>query len=181
MLFFILALVITDMVIKTIIYFNFMDLNVTFFNDYLGFTPYINQDQMSIFNSTFNLGINTTTLIILNSVLLLILVLLYFRIKRVFGVDRHVTFIFILFISGAICSITDKLLLGGSLDYLLISRWICDLKDIYLYTSFVYFVIYSVKNADTSGSIKDDFNKVKQLFKLNSNTDNWSLIDRLIF
>lgn len=39
MLFFILALVITDMVIKTIIYFNFMDLNVTFFNDYLGFTP----------------------------------------------------------------------------------------------------------------------------------------------
>ena len=169
MLTYILTLITVDLFTKVIIFFNFMDLNFSFLNGNFGFNPFINRDQMSIFNSLFNLGISTNKLIIINVVTLILLCLLYARIKAVFGIDKHTTVIFILFISASICSIIDKLLLGGSLDYLLIFRWICDLKDIYLYLGFLYLVIYLVKNVDSSSSFKDDIKKVKKLFQLNNN------------
>ena len=160
MLTYILTLITVDLFTKVIIFFNFMDLNFTILNDNFGFNPFINREQISIFNSLFNLGVSTNGLIIINVVVLVLLCLLYARIKAVFGTNKHVAVIFVLFISTAICSIVDQLLLGGSLDYLLMIRWICDLKDIYLFSGYIYLVVYIIKNVDLVASSKDQIQKL---------------------
>lgn len=155
MLTYILTLITVDLFTKVIIFFNFMDINFSILNGNFGFNPFINRDQISIFNSLFNLGVSTNGLIIINVVILILLCLLYVRIKAVFRTNKHVAVIFVLFISTTICSIVDQLLLGGSLDYLLMIRWICDLKDIYLFSGYIYLVIYIIKNVDLVASSKD--------------------------
>lgn len=165
MLTYILTLITVDLFTKVIIFFNFMDLNFSILNGNFGFNPFINREQISIFNSLFNLGVSTNGLIIINVVVLVLLCLLYAWMKAVFGTDKHVVAIFVLFISAVICSIVDKLLLDGSLDYLLMIRWICDLKDIYLFSGYIYLVVYVIKSADLAASSKDQIQKLFR-FKL---------------
>ena len=160
MLTYILTLITVDLFTKVIIFFNFMDINFSILNGNFGFNPFINREQISIFNSLFNLGVSTNGLIIINVVVLVLLCLLYARIKAVFGTDKHIAVIFVLFISAVICSIIDKLLLGGSLDYLLMIRWICDLKDIYLFSGYIYLVVYIIKNVDLVTFSKDQIQKL---------------------
>lgn len=77
MLTYILTLITVDLFTKVIIFFNFMDLNFSILNGNFGFNPFINREQISIFNSLFNLGVSTNGLIIINVVVLVLLCLLY--------------------------------------------------------------------------------------------------------
>jgi hypothetical protein len=42
---------------------------------------------------------------------------------------------------------------GGSLDYFFIKKWVFDLKDIYLYASLFYMIIYLIKPGNFPGKV----------------------------
>lgn len=63
--------------------------------------------------------------------------------------------IYVLLLSGAICSLIDKIFFGGSLDYILLFDWfIFDLKDCYISGAEVLFVIAVIKNYESIEKLK---------------------------
>jgi hypothetical protein len=48
---------------------------------------------------------------------------------------------------------TDISFFGGSLDYFFIKKWFFDLKDIYLYASLFYMIIYLIKPENFPGKV----------------------------
>lgn len=55
--------------------------------------------------------------------------------------------IYVLLLSGAFCSLIDKIFFGGSLDYILLFDWfIFDLKDCYISGAEVLFAFALIKN-----------------------------------
>ena len=126
----IFALILFDVIIKIIIYLNFMDVNVLFINDVLEFKPFINTKQMSVFNAELGMEISTFILIVINLIMLIVAMFFYYRIKKLnITTNKTVMDALIMFISAGTCSIIDKIVLGGSLDYIQIVNWICDLKE----------------------------------------------------
>jgi signal peptidase II len=117
----------------------------------------------SAFNRIFNLNISNTTLIIATLPVLLISLYLYKLVNKN-KLNLLIKSACSLCLAGAICSLIDKILWGGSLDYLVLSKYIIDLKDIYLYGGALLLIIYTIKNFDPNQSIKDDLNSLKSLF-----------------
>ncbi|MEN2775858.1 signal peptidase II [Acetivibrio clariflavus] len=155
-MFIVILLVAIDLIIKYIIYMNFMKTKIKLFNGFFGFLPLINRSQMSIFNKELGMGLSNSFLLIINLLILIILIFLYYRFYKLKFLNLHTKLILIMFISAAICSIIDKIVLGGSLDYILLNKTVFDLKDIYLSIAYVYGIIYAIKNSSKSSSIKDD-------------------------
>ena len=146
-----------------------MDTKITLIDGWLGFLPHINRDQLSMFNLEFNLDVSTTTLIVLNAVILIALLLIYYRIKKLSYMNRHIKMILLLFISASVCSIIDKIALGGSLDYILIKTWIIDIKDIYLFGALIYLLMYSLTNLSFDESEKyKDIQIIKEFLGMNN-------------
>lgn len=58
--------------------------------------------------------------------------------------DKYYEITFILVISGALCSLLDKIVYGGSIDFILFFGHIYDLKDIYLFLGIITALIYLV-------------------------------------
>lgn len=139
-----LALVLIDQVIKVIIFFNFMLLDIRILGNKAGFLPHINIEQMSIFNHELKLGLGLVCLIILNLISLGLLTIIYYRFKKKEFTNHffQVTFLFIM--AGSICSLLDKIVYGGSLDYILFYKDILDLKDIYLILAIVFLFLYTI-------------------------------------
>ena len=139
---YLLLLVIIDQSIKVIIYLWFMNSKATYFNNKIGFTPYINRSQLSIFNHEFNLGIGVFTLNTINILCIILLVIIYKFLKRreYTNVYYEITFLFIM--SGTLCSLLDKTIYKGSIDYILFGRHIYDLKDIYLCLAVIFLTVY---------------------------------------
>lgn len=137
-----LILVIFDQVVKGIIHLWFMNRKVTFFRSKIGFTPYLNKNQLSIFNHELNMELGILTLIVINVLSVFILIYLYpFTKKREYtNVFYEITFIFLF--SGVLCSLIDKIIYKGSIDYILFDRHICDLKDIYLLLGALFSIMY---------------------------------------
>lgn len=71
-----------------------------------------------------------------------------------------------MFISASICSLVDKIMLGGSLDYILVNGTVFDLKDVYLSIACVYMIVYAIKNSSSSRSLKDDIMLLKKILGL---------------
>lgn len=143
-----------------------------FFNDYfelipgfLSFDPIINTEG-SWLNARFGAGVGFSTLIILNVVSLFLFYAVYkfylSRNDKSFWVD--ISFLFIL--SGAFCSLIDKVFYGGSLDYIGISNlFIADLKDIYINIGLFSLIILLYKIdyfKEDNSSLKDDFKLFKE-------------------
>lgn len=146
-----------------------------FFNDYLelipeflSFDPIINTEG-SWLNARFGAGVGFGTLIVLN---ILSLFLFYFIYKfylskneKSFWVDS--SFLFVL--SGAFCSLVDKIFYGGSLDYIGISNlFIADLKDIYINIGLFSLIILLYKIdyfKEDESSLKDDLNVFKEFLR----------------
>ncbi|KNY29377.1 signal peptidase II [Pseudobacteroides cellulosolvens] len=150
----ILLLVIIDLSIKTIMYFNFINTHIKFLGGYLGIAPTINRDQISEFETQFNIGINTPTLIILNVFILTILFYIYYRFIKTGYMNLHIRVIIAMFISGSICSLIDKIVLRGSINYFYVNTWAFDLKDIYLYTSLLYLIFYLLKPTNFTAKVQ---------------------------
>ena len=139
-----IVLIMIEQLIKCIIYFNFMHNEIVFFDNKIGFKPYINKDQLSIFNNELDLKLNLITLILINIVALVLLFITYKYVKNKEYTNRYFKNSFYLLAIGAVCSIIDKVTLGGSLDYILFLGHIHDLKDIYLYLGVIFIFIYAI-------------------------------------
>src|SRR5690625_3272542 len=149
------------MTVKTVIYLFFMNTKLYFLSDKFGLVPLINREQLSFFNLDLGIVVNITILIIINAILLAALFFLQFRLCKIGLMNTHAYIILSLFIAGSICSIIDKLVFGGSLDYLLVYRWICDLKDVYLFVALAYMVIFFVM---INSSSSQDIKVIKEIF-----------------
>lgn len=135
-------LIIMDELIKAIIYFNFMKIDFRIINDKFGFSPYLNTDQLSIFNNELNMSLSLGVLMLINILSILVMFFLYqFLLKKMY-VDNFLIYSMLIITSGCICSLIDKIIYKGCLDYILVFNKICDLKDIYLLTGIVLLCIY---------------------------------------
>jgi signal peptidase II len=100
--------------------------------EWLAYAPTLNTHGAWI-ASRWDLSLPMAVLVGVN--LLSIPVLLYAYRRMLLAVSRrpatHAAFVALL--AGAVCSLADKLLRGGSLDYIAVRPlFVCDLKDIYL-------------------------------------------------
>lgn len=138
-------LIIIDQFIKIIIHFFFMNKKVSFLNNKIGFRPYLNIEQLSIFNGELNMDLDLAVLIILNCIGLLVIYYFYKDTKKRYYTDNYFENCFLFLTAGTICSLIDKLFWGGSLDYILFFKYIYDIKDIYLCIALVFFIVYIVK------------------------------------
>ena len=131
-LFMVSLLVSIDQFIKIIILNNFMNEKVYFIDKMIGFEPIINT-KYSYINSLGNLGIGLTAHIITVLTVLLISIIIYIFIYETYNRNAFIECIFIFLFSGSFCSLIDKIIWGGSLDYILIEGFFTfDLKDVYL-------------------------------------------------
>ena len=140
------SLVVIDQIIKIINSLYFVD-NRMVLGNLLGFSPYLNTNQLSIFNNELSMNLSSTILIILNVLIIFLVVVFYLYFKKQSKQEniRYLNIMFIFLISGTSCSLIDKIFWGGSLDYIRILSQIADLKDIYLLLGAVFYFIWALK------------------------------------
>ncbi len=73
------------------------------------------------------------------------MIALYVYLKRKYNDNKLVDPSMILYTSGAVCSLIDKIFWSGSLDYILFFRQISDLKDIYLLAGGVMIIVFMIR------------------------------------
>lgn len=160
-----IVLMIIEQGIKIVIKKYFFNYYLELIPGFLSFDPIINSDG-SWLNARFGAGVGFNTLIILNIISLFLFYAIYrfylSRNNKTFWVDT--SFLFIL--SGAFCSLIDKVFYGGSLDYIGISNlFIADLKDIYINIGLFSLIILLYKIdyfKEDNSSLKDDFKILKE-------------------
>jgi signal peptidase II len=139
-----ILLVLADQIIKYIIYFNYMQFKISFYGQRIGFVPFINKEQLSIFDNELNFQLSLVTLILINIGSLILLLATYVFVKKRGYINYHFKNAFVFITAGAISSLIDKMVFGGSLDYILFFKYICDLKDIYLIIGLILISIYTI-------------------------------------
>lgn len=149
MMFFILVvlLVSLDVVSKLIIDTFFMNTSFSLLDGFISFHPYLNTDSMSLFNGLLlDFDISLGSLILFNIILLILMIPIYLYLKSIDFKNLYLHLMLVFLVSGSVASTIDRLIWGGSLDFLLISNYIIDLKDIYLFLSIIVAVIYLFKS-----------------------------------
>lgn len=161
-----IILMIIDQGIKLIIKFNFFDSFIEIIPNFLFFDPIINTHG-SWLNARFDLDGNFTLLIASNFIFIFLLIELYrYSLhKNLKSFWSDMSFLFIL--SGALCSLIDKVFYGGSLDFIGISNlFIADIKDLYINLGLFFFIILIYKEEylkdDKDSNFKDDLNNIKK-------------------
>lgn len=142
----IIILILIDQSIKIIIS-NFFICKELYFKKIIGFLPYLNESQLSIFNNEINLNLDITILSLINLLLIAALICFYFILKKCSNKSsiKYLNIMFVFLLSGTLCSFIDKQFYGGSLDYLVFGSIIIDLKDIYLLIGFCFYLIWAIK------------------------------------
>lgn len=143
-IFFTGLLVLIDQLTKIIISSFFMGFKKVF-HDFIGFTPYLNTSQLSIFNNELDMDLSNVYLSLINVLIIDVLVLLYLYLKKHSNQTsiRNINFMFVFMMAGTSCSLIDKIFWGGSLDYIRILSKIVDLKDIYLVCGLVFYFLWA--------------------------------------
>ena len=163
-----MILMILDQGIKFIIHKWFFNDHFNIIGNFLTFQPIINTD-CSWLNVRFGTGLDFGFLIVLN----LIALIIFFECYRYYVHNGHKDFnadMCIVFImSGALCSLIDKVFYGGSLDFIGISNlFIADFKDIYINLAILFFILCIYFNDywkdDSTSTLKDDLASVKRFF-----------------
>lgn len=139
----IVSLVMLDILVKILIQSYFMDSQFLVTRGF-GISPHLNTTQLSIFNRELQLDVRLGHLILMNIALLAIFVIAQKRIRKEKIAGDKLYFWTIPIEVGAICSLIDKIVWHGSLDYLLIRSSVVDLKDIYMFVGFIMLVFWSV-------------------------------------
>lgn len=125
-------MVLLDQCIKLFIYYRHMDKSLNILFDFVLFEPMINS-KYSWINSMLDLGIGKIIHVILGTLALMIVLLVYSFISKMYNITKLTDFLFMSIIAGSICSLIDKLFWGGSLDYIrLKGLFTFDLKDMYV-------------------------------------------------
>ncbi len=117
------------------------------FHSFIGFSPYLNATQLSIFNNELNMSLSNVFLGVLNVLIIILVIFLYLYLKKHSSQEnvRYLNSMFTFLLAGTICSLIDKIFWGGSLDYIRILSKIVDLKDIYLLIGFVFYFVLAFK------------------------------------
>ncbi len=160
-----LLLVFLDQGIKYIIYKWFFNKEFNIIGNFISFQPIINTDG-SWLNVRFGVGLNFDFLIIINFIALIIFLESYRYYLSKGNKDFTSDLCFVFIMSGALCSLIDKIFYGGSLDFIGISNlFIADFKDIYINIAILFFILCIYFNeyfkSDEETSLKEDLIKVK--------------------
>lgn len=140
------ALVSLDLFSKIIVKLFFMDVTFSMFNGAVKFMPFLNTHSMSLFNGLlFNLNLSLSNLVILNLIVLTLMIPIYLYLKSIEFKNMFLNMVLVLLIAGSISSTIDRLLWGGSLDFIVIFNHVIDFKDIYLFSSIIIFIFYMFK------------------------------------
>ena len=135
-----LIMIFIDVFVKIIIDNFFME-DKLFINDKLGFLPYLNTEQLSIFNNELELGVSLNFLIVINLIGGIALVFVRNMLKREKEWNTVLDIATLMIFAGVVCSLVDKIFWKGSLDYILFFSKIVDLKDIYMFEGFFIYII----------------------------------------
>ncbi|GKX30102.1 peptidase A8 [Vallitalea longa] len=155
--FWIITLIAMDQIIKLIIKQYYFQKDINILGGLVYFRPVINTSY-SWFNSLFDLGVGYYSHIIFN---ILTIILMLVAINYIYYYNNNSTLtdiITILFISGAICSLIDKIFYGGSLDFIYLrSLFTFDIKDCYVSGGLVisFYTIYKYRDQIDNFKIKN--------------------------
>ncbi|MDP4090314.1 MAG: signal peptidase II [Bacillota bacterium] len=128
----VIFLIFLEQGIKIIINNNFLDRHIPIVPPLLYFDPMFNRDY-SWFNSMLNLNIGKGLHVFVAAVMIIFIYLVYRYLNKRLGNRKAVNFMFAFLFSGAVCSLLDKVLWNGSLDYILVDGYFTfDLKDVYI-------------------------------------------------
>lgn len=165
-----LILMLIDQGSKIIIKLFFFKTDKEIIKNFLFFHPIINTDG-SWLNARFNTSVSFSLLIFINFLALLLFVEIYryYLMKNNLKKDFWIDMCFLFIISGALCSLIDKVFYGGSLDFIGISNlFIADIKDIYINLGILFFVLtlYNTGylSSEEETTFKDDINNIKKFF-----------------
>lgn len=143
----VLFLTVLDQGSKIIVNTFFKDVTASFFDDALGFQVVLNTDQLSMYNGhLIDLNLSHATLTGIGLASLAGLVTFYLYLKKEKVMNKMAYTIFALSIAAVICSTIDKVFWGGSLDFIVIPRYIVDPKDIYITIATFLFLIHAMNN-----------------------------------
>lgn len=158
------GLVIVEQAIKVCLVVTGFNQSYIIGNYLFGIKLKLNTEELSMFNSRFDLNIHIIWLLALNlfGILFLISLILYKQYLK--NNSTILRYSLIMYLAGAICSASDKIFFKGSLDYLVVLHYIIDLKDIYLAVGSVLLVIYVVKNLSFKAKSSNDITTIKGYF-----------------
>lgn len=137
------VLIMIDQGIKLIINSKYLEANLPIIQPWVYFRPMFNRDY-SWLNSMFQLGIGKWIHIAVVVGMLVAVVLLYKHLYQASETSRLIDSAFIFIVSGATCSLLDKVFWDGSLDFIFIRGFFTfDLKDVYI-NVFIGLLLYMV-------------------------------------
>ncbi|WP_104803364.1 signal peptidase II [Blautia marasmi] len=141
----VLCLLLIDQITKTIISFAFMQYDFDIIKNFITFNPKLNT-ELSWAGNYIDIFSSPLVTVLLNVIAIFIFLTGYllYKAKRE-QTKLSVKVIMVCGLAGCLCSLIDKLLWGGSLDFLqILDLFIFDLKDCYLTVAEVLFVIIGV-------------------------------------
>lgn len=159
-------LVIIEQVIKIIINSKYLDADIEIIPNLVYFNPLFNRDYSWI-NNLFDLGIGKLFHIIM-VIFVLIIIYMFYNYSFNNGLDSKMFYYsYLLIMSGAICSLIDKVFWDGSLDYIYLKNlFTFDLKDAYI-SAFVAIILLMTifdKNFTKFIEEKDLFIEIKEYY-----------------
>ena len=141
------GLVALDQIIKVIIRHYYFDKSFRILGEIFAFKPKVNTNQSYLGNYVNIFSYPWLTILI--NVLVIVFAYYTYQYYRSCANREGILpkIIYVLLLSGAICSLIDKIFFGGSLDYILLFDWfIFDLKDCYISGAEVLFIFVVIKN-----------------------------------
>ena len=127
-----IAMILADIFVKILIDNFLMGKKFFIISDKLGFVPFLNTEQMSVYNNELGLGLELSCLIVVNVISVLVVIGIRKSLKQGNEWNALLDIGTVMILAGTFCSLIDKIFWKGSLDYLLIVDSIIDMKDIYM-------------------------------------------------
>lgn len=141
----VLILIVMDQIIKIIVK-SYYGVKIPIIKNLIYFKPTLNEDYSWI-NAIFNFGWSRLFHIVY---VLIALFIFYYAFKYIyFKVGKRIEFqvLEVFLISGALCSLIDKIFWNGSLDYIFLKGlFVFDLKDCYITIFEILAFILVIKN-----------------------------------
>lgn len=174
-------LIAIDQTIKLLI-FHFFMMEMPLIPPLFYFKPIFNRNY-SWLNSMLELGISRSVHIVFTALLLLFIFTLYLFVLKRYSSPRLCQGGFLFLISGASCSLIDKIFWNGSLDYIYLNGFFTfDLKDLFLNIAIILFLIFLLTNWKKAEQF-DEKNFFKEyfsfLFPFKKEKDNSIIEDNL--
>lgn len=159
-LYWILFLILIEQSIKIIINNCFLNKSASIIPHFLYFEPLFNKDYSWV-NSLLQLGVGRWIHITIVALMILLLFLIYSYLNHKKPAGKMINVMFTFLLSGALCSLIDKVFWDGSLDYIMLKGFFTfDLKDIYIDVSMGIIILLAVtKNKELEKSSEKEMVK----------------------